>query len=248
MKNITLRQLRLFESVATNLSYSRAAEQMSLTQPAVSMQIQQLEAELGLQLLVKTGKRVTLNQAGEEMLRQTRRILNQMLIAEEAMVGFHLTDGAKGGFLHLGVVATALLVTRGAAAEEAARTLGASARDAFRRVTWPLLWRGLAPAVVAVFVFVTGNYEVAALLAPSNPPALALLVAERAADADLSRRGDAYVSAQRTVRDLTAREYRPRRTGSARRPRLSSLRHRHARCASPAVKGTPAHAACARIW
>jgi LysR family transcriptional regulator, low CO2-responsive transcriptional regulator len=107
MKNITLRQLRLFQSVATNLSYSRAAEQMSLTQPAVSMQIQQLEAELGLQLLVKTGKRVTLNQAGEEMLRQTRRILNQMLIAEEVMAGFQLTDGAKGGFLHLGVVATA---------------------------------------------------------------------------------------------------------------------------------------------
>ena len=107
MKNISLRQLRLFESVATNLSYSRAAEQMSLTQPAVSMQIQQLEAELGLQLLVKTGKRVSLNQAGEEMLRQTRRILNQILIAEEAMAGFHLTDGAKGGFLHLGVVATA---------------------------------------------------------------------------------------------------------------------------------------------
>ena len=48
--------------------------------------------------------------------------------------------------------------------------------------------------MVAVFVFVTGNYEVAALLAPSNPPALALLVAERAADADLSRRGDAYVA------------------------------------------------------
>ena len=94
----------------------------------------------------------------------------------------------------LGVVATALLVTQGSAAEEAARTLGASARVAFRRVTWPVLWRGLAPAVVAVFVFVTGNYEVAALLAPSNPPALALLVAERAADADLARRGDAYVA------------------------------------------------------
>ena len=94
----------------------------------------------------------------------------------------------------LGVVATALLATRGADAEEAARTLGASPWDAFRRVTWPLLWRGLAPAVVAVFVFVTGNYEVAALLAPSNPLALPLLVAERAADPDLARRGDAYVA------------------------------------------------------
>lgn len=94
----------------------------------------------------------------------------------------------------LGVVATALLATRGADAEEAARTLGASAWEAFRRVTWPLLWRGLAPAVVAVFVFVTGNYEVAALLAPSNPLTLPLLVAERAADPDLARRGDAYVA------------------------------------------------------
>ena len=76
LKNLTLRQLRLFEAVASNLSYSRAAEQMSLTQPAVSMQVQQLEADLGLQLLIKTGKRVSLSQAGEEMLRQARRILN----------------------------------------------------------------------------------------------------------------------------------------------------------------------------
>ena len=107
LKNLTLRQLRLFEAVASNLSYSRAAEQMSLTQPAVSMQVQQLEADLGLQLLVKTGKRVSLSQAGEEMLRQARRILNQVLIADEAMAAFHITEGAKGGLLHLGVVATA---------------------------------------------------------------------------------------------------------------------------------------------
>jgi len=106
MKNLTLRQLRLFEAVATHLSYSRAAEHMSLTQPAVSMQVQQLEAELGLQLLVKAGKRVSLSQAGEEMLRQTRRILNQVHIAEEAVEAFHTTEGG-GGLLHLGVVPTA---------------------------------------------------------------------------------------------------------------------------------------------
>ena len=94
----------------------------------------------------------------------------------------------------LAVVASALLATRGAAAEEAARTLGASPWETFRRVTWPVLWRGLAPAIVAVFVFVAGNYEAAALLAPSDPLALPLLVAERAADPDLARRGDAYVA------------------------------------------------------
>jgi DNA-binding transcriptional LysR family regulator len=107
LKNLTLRQLRLFEAVAAHLSYSRAAEQMNLTQPAISMQMQQLETELGVQLLVKTGKRVRLSQAGEEMLRQTRRILNQVLIAEEAMASFHVPEGAKGGLLHLGVVPTA---------------------------------------------------------------------------------------------------------------------------------------------
>jgi putative spermidine/putrescine transport system permease protein len=93
----------------------------------------------------------------------------------------------------LAIVSSALLVTRGAAAEEAARTLGASPLETFRRVTWPLLWRGLAPAVVAVFVFVAGNYEVAALLAPSDPLALPLLVVQRATDPDLARHGDAYV-------------------------------------------------------
>lgn len=107
LKNLTLRQLRLFEAVATHLSYSRAAEHMNLTQPAVSMQVQQLEAELGLQLLVKAGKKVMLSQAGEEMLRQARRIVHQVLLAEEAMAAFHQTEGGHGGVLHLGVVSSA---------------------------------------------------------------------------------------------------------------------------------------------
>jgi len=57
LKNLTLRQIRIFEAVATHLSFSRAAEQLSLTQPAVSMQVQQLQTELGLQLVCKTGKK-----------------------------------------------------------------------------------------------------------------------------------------------------------------------------------------------
>ena len=47
--------------------------------------------------------------------------------------------------------------------EEAARTLGAGPWAAFRRVTWPLLWRGMLPGAAAVFVFVAGSYEAAAL-------------------------------------------------------------------------------------
>jgi DNA-binding transcriptional LysR family regulator len=107
MAHFTLRQLRLFEAVASNLSYSRGAAQMRLTQPAVSMQLRQLESALGVPLLVKTGKRVSLSQAGEEMLRQSRRILNQVAIAHEAVMAFHPDERLRGGLLHLGVVPTA---------------------------------------------------------------------------------------------------------------------------------------------
>ena len=115
------------------------------------------------------------------------------LIYDRLGVGLVLTLAWKE-MAFLAIVSSALLATRGAAAEEAARTLGASPWETFRRVTWPLLWRGLAPAVVTVFVFVAGNYEVAALLAPSDPLPLPLLVAQRATDPDLARHGDAYVA------------------------------------------------------
>lgn len=93
----------------------------------------------------------------------------------------------------LAVIATALLATRSLDVEEAARTLGAGPVQTFVRITWPILWRGLLPAVIAVFVFVAGSYEAAMLLAPSDPLVLPLLVADRASDPDLGRRGDAYV-------------------------------------------------------
>ena len=95
----------------------------------------------------------------------------------------------------LALVAGSVLATRGDALEQTARSLGASTWVAFRRVTWPILWRGMLPACVAVFTFVAGNFEVAALLAPSDPLALPLLTWERYTDADLSRRPDAFVLA-----------------------------------------------------
>lgn len=92
----------------------------------------------------------------------------------------------------LSLVAIAVLATRAPDAEEAARTLGAGRWAVVRRVTWPLLWRGLAPAAVAAFIFLAGNYEAAALLAPSDPLPLPVLTYERWQDPDLARRGDAY--------------------------------------------------------
>lgn len=95
----------------------------------------------------------------------------------------------------LALVAFSVLATRGEQLEEAARTLGAGPREVLRRVTLPLLWRGMLPAAVSVFAFALGSYETAVLLAPSDPTALPLLVAERYADASLERRADAFVLA-----------------------------------------------------
>lgn len=96
-------------------------------------------------------------------------------------------------FPFLALIAFSLVATRGSALEETARTLGAGRRATLLRITWPLLWRGLLPAATAVFIFSMGNYEVAALLAPSDPLPLPMLTLERYVALDLSSRGDAYV-------------------------------------------------------
>ena len=94
---------------------------------------------------------------------------------------------------YLTLTALAVLLTRSNELEDVARTLGASPRQVFWRVTWPQLWRGISPAVLAVFAFLVGRYEMPALLAPSDPMALPLLTYERSTDPSLSRRGDAHV-------------------------------------------------------
>lgn len=87
MKNATLRQLRVFESAARHLSLTRAAEELHLTPPAVSIQIGQLEAHAGAKLLERVGRRMKLTQAGEEVLARAREILAQIRGAEEAIEG-----------------------------------------------------------------------------------------------------------------------------------------------------------------
>jgi DNA-binding transcriptional LysR family regulator len=85
MKNITIRQLKAFESVARNLSFSRAAEDLHLSQPAVSMQIKLVEDQAGLQLFRHNGKRISLTEAGQLMLRHSRVILADLKAAEQSI-------------------------------------------------------------------------------------------------------------------------------------------------------------------
>src|SRR5574341_1045975 len=101
MKNATVRQLKVFETVARHLSFSRAAEELHLTQPAVSTQVKQLEAHAGLPLFEQLGKKIYLTPAGKEMLHYSRAILQLFRDAEEAMA--RLT-GVSGGTLHIAVI------------------------------------------------------------------------------------------------------------------------------------------------
>jgi DNA-binding transcriptional LysR family regulator len=67
MMHATLRQLRAFEAVARLLSFSRAAEELRISQPAVSKQIRLLQEQVGLPLLEQLGKKVFLTEAGREL-------------------------------------------------------------------------------------------------------------------------------------------------------------------------------------
>lgn len=104
MKNVTLRQLKVFEAVARHLSFSRAAEELHLTQPAVSMQVRSLEQDAGLPLTEQIGKKVFLTHAGSELARHARVIAQQLRSAEEALAAIR---GVHGGQLNIGVVSTA---------------------------------------------------------------------------------------------------------------------------------------------
>lgn len=104
MKHVTLRQLKVFESVARHLSFSRAAEELHLTQPAISMQVKQLEEHAGLPLTEMVGKKVFLTEAGEEVARHARRIAQQLREAGEALDAI---KGVRGGRLSIGVISTA---------------------------------------------------------------------------------------------------------------------------------------------
>jgi LysR family transcriptional regulator, hydrogen peroxide-inducible genes activator len=98
---ISLKQLRYFEAVARVLHFGRAAELCSVTQPALSMQIQELEKELGLQLLERRPKGVQLTTEGREIALRASRIL-----AEVRDLGDFARQHASplSGPLHLGVI------------------------------------------------------------------------------------------------------------------------------------------------
>lgn len=102
--HFTFRQMQIFESVARLLSFSRAAEELHLTQPAVSMQIRQLEDTVGLPLLEQVGKKIHLTEAGEELHHHCRVVARQLRETKEAMDS--LRQGVRGR-LDIAIISTA---------------------------------------------------------------------------------------------------------------------------------------------
>lgn len=92
--NISIRQLSAFISVADNGSFTRASEQMHLTQSAVSGLIKELESSLGIVLFDRTTRQLSLSIVGHHLLPQARRILNEIQLFENEASS--LTSLAQG--------------------------------------------------------------------------------------------------------------------------------------------------------
>jgi DNA-binding transcriptional LysR family regulator len=101
MRHATLRQLSIFASAATHLSFARAAEELHLSAPAVSIQIARLEREARVPLFERLGRRLYLTAAGTALLRASTSILGQIRAVDEELASLR---GVEGGLLNVGVI------------------------------------------------------------------------------------------------------------------------------------------------
>ena len=104
MKNVTFRQLRVFAAIARLGSFTRAAEEMRLTQPTLSMQVRKLGQAIELPLFEQIGKKVYLTDAGRALRDFCREVFDALARFEMTIAAL---KGLKRGRLRLAVVSTA---------------------------------------------------------------------------------------------------------------------------------------------
>lgn len=104
MKTASVRQLQVFACVSKHNSFVRAAEELHLTPPAVSMQIKELEAHCEMPLFERAGRSVRLTMAGEYLLVYARRVLATLKEADAVMTALR---GVEAGKMTVGMVSTA---------------------------------------------------------------------------------------------------------------------------------------------
>lgn len=103
MIHATLHQLKVFEATARHGSFTRAAEELFLTQPTVSMQVKQLTKAIGLPLFEQVGKRLYLTDAGRELFSTCQEIFQRLDQLEMTVADL---KGMKQGKLRLAVITT----------------------------------------------------------------------------------------------------------------------------------------------
>ncbi len=104
LRHLTLRQLTVFREAARQMSFARAAETLHLTQPAISMQIRQLESAVGLPLFERIGRKLALTKAGELFRHHAARVIGELQDAEQAL---QAVKGLRSGESTVGLVSTA---------------------------------------------------------------------------------------------------------------------------------------------
>lgn len=104
IRHASLRQIQVFESVARNLSFTRAAEELFLTQPTVSSQVKSLADAIDMPLYEQIGRKIYLTDVGEQVASTCREVIDQFSNLEILLDDF---KGMKRGRLRLSVMTTA---------------------------------------------------------------------------------------------------------------------------------------------
>lgn len=104
LRHITLHQLRLFHSLGRHRSFTQAAEELHLSQPAMSIQIKRLEESIGLPMVEKIGKQLFLTEAGNALFVASQDILNRLDALQENMLGM---EAGVQGPINIAAITTA---------------------------------------------------------------------------------------------------------------------------------------------
>src|SRR6186713_1358765 len=94
-----MHQLRVFTAVAENLSFTRAAELLFMTQSGVSHQVARLESSIGAKLFTRAARQVSLTRAGETLLHHARKLFHAM---EDAVAAVRQASDPDSGTLRIG--------------------------------------------------------------------------------------------------------------------------------------------------
>lgn len=118
-------QVRAFDAVARAQSFSRAAEALGLTQPALTIQVKALESRYGVQLIVRQGRRLTLTPLGEELFKISQQVVG---LEEQVRETLSASEDVQNASLRL-------------AADGPHIVMGLFARFLARHPGWPCRWR-----------------------------------------------------------------------------------------------------------